>query len=69
MIFGDELTTELKWQSIRGLRNRFLSESDWTQLPDSTSNKSAWLIYRNELRNIPQNFSIPEDVVFPVKPE
>ena len=63
MIFGENLTSELKWQSMRGLRDSLLAQSDWTQLQDSTENKQAWASYRNLLRNIPQDFSTPKSIV------
>jgi hypothetical protein len=69
MIFGENVTSELKWQSVRGSRNRLLAESDWTQLQDSASDKQAWASYRNLLRNIPQDFSTPESIVWPEKPQ
>lgn len=67
MIFGENLTSELKWQSVRGFRDSILAQSDWTQLQDSTANKQAWASYRNLLRNIPQDFSTPESIVWPTK--
>lgn len=69
MIFGENVTSELKWQSVRGFRDRLLAESDWTQLQDSASDKQAWASYRNLLRNIPQDFSTPESIVWPEKPQ
>ena len=35
-------------------RNRLLSESDWTQLPDATVDRTAWTTYRQELRQWPE---------------
>lgn len=59
---------EQKWNEIRSKRNSLLSQSDWTQLEDSRENKEVWATYRQELRNIPQTFSIPESVIWPSKP-
>ena len=56
------------WKRIRQERNKLLSETDWTQIPDCTINKQVWLDYRNALRNLPQNFSNPHQVVWPTKP-
>ena len=69
MIFGENLSDKLKWDSVRGFRNRLLAESDWTQLSDSNSDKQAWASYRSILRNIPQNFQTPESIVWPTRPE
>lgn len=60
--------SERKWNEIRSKRNGFLSQSDWTQLDDSKESKEVWAIYRQELRDIPQNFSTPKDVIWPSKP-
>lgn len=40
--------------SIRQTRNQLLKDTDWTQIPDSTANASAYAVYRTELRNVPQ---------------
>jgi len=69
MIYGNNLSSELKWDSIRGERNRILSESDWTQLSDSVVDKLLWANYRQLLRDIPQNFQSPDSVVWPTRPE
>ena len=45
-----------------------LKTSDWTQLSDSPINKTLWASYRDELRNLPQNFSDPDLVVWPTPP-
>lgn len=60
--------------SFRLIRDRLLKASDWTQVPDSPlseSDKIAWRAYRQELRDLPQNYpeNVPfEDVVFPNPP-
>ena len=58
------------WDEIKFKRENLLKESDWSVLADSTPkpNKEAWLNYRQALRNIPQDFSTPESVVWPTKP-
>ena len=59
---------------LRQRRNTLLSASDWTQLPDNTlttAEKTAWMNYRTELRNITNSLTTVEDVngiSFPVKP-
>ena len=55
--------------SVRQKRNALLQSSDWVGLTDAVvKNKEAWLNYRQTLRDLPQNFSSPEDVVWPQKP-
>jgi hypothetical protein len=65
-----ELEPPLTWDQIRSQRNYLLSQTDWIFAPDVTlKNKEAWLTYRQALRDIPQTFSTPEEVVWPTKPE
>lgn len=40
---------------LRRQRNAFLSESDWTQLPDAPVDRNAWAQYRQALRDLPEN--------------
>ena len=59
---------------LRQRRNGLLSSSDWTQLPDTTltnDEKTAWMNYRTELRNITNGLTTVEQVnsvAFPTKP-
>jgi hypothetical protein len=58
-------------------RDALLAACDWTQVPDSPlspEDKATWAIYRQNLRNMPQNQSVEtiysySDWVFPSKPE
>jgi len=38
---------------IRAQRNTLLANCDWTQIADSTADKTAWATYRTALRNLP----------------
>ena len=38
---------------IRGQRNSLLTACDWTQIADSTADKTAWASYRQQLRDLP----------------
>lgn len=38
---------------IRGQRNSLLAACDWTQIADSTADKTAWGSYRQQLRDLP----------------
>ena len=64
---------EAKWYSVRFTRNNLLKESDIEIVSDKwdvmdSSLKSAWSDYRKALRDIPQTYSNPDDVVYPSKP-
>lgn len=54
--------------NVRSDRNRRLSESDWTQLADSTADKAAWATYRQALRDVPTQAGFPWTVNWPVAP-
>jgi len=53
---ADEITANKasSLSQIRSQRNQLLSNTDWSQVTDSTANKSAYAVYRTELRNVPQ---------------
>ena len=57
---------------LRNKRNRLLSETDWTVLPDSPIiDKTDWQTYRTNLRDLTNGLTTVEDVenvVFPTKP-
>lgn len=55
-------------EQIRQQRNRFLSASDWTQLPDAPVDQTAWAAYRQSLRDITDQEGFPANVVWPVQP-
>jgi len=59
------------WEDIRVKRDSLLKDSDWVVLGDSNPkpSKEAWLTYRQALRDLPQNFEDPSEVVWPNKPE
>jgi hypothetical protein len=53
---------------VRGMRNKKLAESDWTQLADSTVDKSAWATYRQALRDVPSQTGFPWEITWPTEP-
>ena len=64
--------TEYESGKVRAKRDQMLSKSDFTVLPDSPftdEEKSAWAVYRQKLRDIPDQPGFPFDVIFPQKPE
>ena len=56
------------WDDIRRERDRLLAESDWTQVADAPVDSAAWVVYRQALRDVPQDYTTPEDVVWPIPP-
>jgi hypothetical protein len=61
--------TAKKASEVRAERNRLLEESDWTQLDDSPPvNKIAWAVYRQTLRDVPDQPDFPWAVQWPDRP-
>jgi hypothetical protein len=56
-------------QQIRATRNQFLATSDWTQLVDTPEAiKSAWVAYRQALRDLPSTITEPRTFsAWPIK--
>ena len=66
-----ENETEGQWVRIRRKRTRYLTETDWTQLPDSpltNQKQTEWQIYRQALRDITSQLS-PFSISWPTPPE
>jgi len=57
------------WILPRQKRNRLLQESDWTQVDDARVNKQSWAEYRQILRDLPQTYPDPKNIVWPTPPE
>ena len=57
-----------KANEIREIRNDLLKNSDWAMIDDVPVDKSAWLSYRQTLRDIPTQGGFPFNVNFPVQP-
>ena len=75
---ADELWAAEAMAKVRRMRNKLLSQSDWTQGADvPTAIKSAWTTYRQALRDMPDdnpNATLSADgtltnVTWPTKPE
>ena len=63
-------TQEEKAAAIRAERDALLAASDWTQLPDvPEAIRDAYAVYRQALRDIPQQAGFPDVVEWPIKPE
>ncbi len=72
-VYDESGVLERKWSEIRDKRNRLLLVSDWTQGNDANEVLTDLQItdfktYRRILRDLPSNFSSPDDVVFPEIP-
>ena len=63
-----EVRDALAWDAVRAERDRLLAASDWTQVADAPVDSAAWAVYRQKLRDIPQDFATPDAVVWPEQP-
>lgn len=58
-----------KWAAVREERNRRLNASDWTQLADVIeATRLKWAIYRQALRDVPQQHTDPDNITWPKAP-
>ena len=55
-------------KAIREQRNTKLSKCDWTQLADSSADKTTWATYRQALRNVPSQDGFPWTIEWPTQP-
>ncbi len=61
--------TAEKWKRVRADRNRKLAETDHMALADTSASMSNDMkLYRQRLRNIPQENSDPDNITWPEKP-
>jgi hypothetical protein len=54
--------------AAREKRNALLAESDWTQVADTPVNNLAWAIYRQNLRDVPNQPGFPVTIIWPTQP-
>ena len=61
--------TAEKWTNVRADRNSRLEETDFMALSDTSPSMSNDMkLYRQKLRNIPQENSDPDNITWPTKP-
>lgn len=63
-----EIDSAVLAAQVRTQRNALLSASDWTQLIDAPVDRAAWAVYRQALRDVPQQAGFPSAVDWPVAP-
>ena len=66
---ASEVSADYLFERIRNWRNAELIACDWTQLTDSTADKTAWATYRQALRDLPASNEDPKKIVFPTRPK
>ena len=66
---ADTPTLDQQWVNVRAERDRRLKETDWTQTPDVPQETIwKWKTYRQDLRDIPQKQTDPNNITWPTKP-
>ena len=59
----------MTWEEVKRYRDEILLASDWRDLPSyAGSDQAAWRTYRQKLRDLPQDYTNVEDIVFPTEP-
>ena len=66
---AENVPNEHLLERIRNWRNAELASCDWTQIEDSTADKTAWATYRQKLRDLPASNKDPKKIIFPTRPE
>jgi hypothetical protein len=54
--------------NVRNQRTERLKDCDWTQIADSTADKTAWATYRQALRDITAQSGFPWTITWPDAP-
>lgn len=65
------LNSNLAVADVSKRRKQLLVSSDWTQLPNgplTQQQQEAWAVYRQQLRDIPEQSGYPFNVVWPTPP-
>jgi len=65
---ANEVPNDYLFERFRLWRNAELSATDWTQVADSTADKTAWATYRQALRDLPASNTDPKQIKFPSRP-
>lgn len=65
----DEQKTEIQMRIIRQVRDEFLKNCDWTQIPDAPVDKVAWATYRQQLRDLMATITPSYEIEFPDPPQ
>ena len=60
--------TDAQAAVVRAQRDDLLAKCDWTQLTDAPVDKTAWAVYRQALRDLPEQSGFPWQVELPKDP-
>lgn len=68
-IITAEQRLDAAWQALRTERDARLARTDWTQVVDAPVDAAAWAVYRQALRDLPQNTTDPNEPQWPEEPQ
>lgn len=63
-----QLLEEKAAANVRAYRDKLLAKCDWTQVADAPVDKTAWLNYRQILRDITTQTGFPWSIEWPTQP-
>lgn len=66
-----QVQSDLAWAEVRKQRDELLAASDWTMMPDtplSDPDRAAAAVYRQRLRDVPQDNADPHTITWPTAP-
>jgi len=67
-----QLDEDRAWATMRARRDAMLAQCDWVVIRAHELGQEVppeWMVYRQALRDIPQMFSDPLTIVWPVEPQ
>ena len=64
----NEVSDEIYLARLRHWRDTELARTDWTQIADVPTDKTAWATYRQALRDLPASNSDPRKIELPNAP-
>lgn len=65
---GDTIPLDWVWERLRLRRDSLLAQSDFRMVTDAPWDTAPWAVYRQSLRDLPDNTSDPRLAVWPVQP-
>lgn len=66
-----QLSDEVAAANVRAERDKRIAETDWLVIKNLELNQNVpgkWEVYRQDLRDIPQQPGFPHEITWPVKP-
>jgi len=65
----EQLPTEWVWERLRLRRDQLLAASDFRMVTDAPWDTEPWAVYRQALRDLPEQTTDPRAAVWPEPPQ